>query len=149
MVFRGDIISINCPNFFVWVFSDACYQWRFKYVNKKSNCFQLSKKNVSFVNEKVCELLHAGVIEESRSPWRHNPVIVAKKDGSSRMTINYKPVNSVTKFDAYPLPKIDTLIANLKDAKFFSTLDFSQFYHQLPLVEKHPSKHRVDSISTN
>ena len=66
----------------------------------------LSKKDTDFVTKKVTELLNAGVIVESKSPWRHNVVVVDKKDGSSRMTIKYKPVNLNTMFDAFPFPVI-------------------------------------------
>ena len=49
------------------------------------------------------------------------------------MAINYKPVNSVTKHDAFPIPSMEELLAKVDGAKYFSLLDFSQFYHQLSL----------------
>ena len=88
-----------------------------------------------FMQEKVSELHAAGVIEVSQSPWRSCPVIVDKHDGSKRLTINYKPVNAQTTFDAFPVPDIDSLVCRLNGAKFFSKVDFSQFYHQIPLRE--------------
>ena len=101
---------------------------------------RLPAEEDSFVTEKVKELLEAGVIEESTSAWRHSPVIVPKPDGSKRMVINYKPVNAQTSLDAYPLPLIDDLLAKLSGAKIFSNIDFSQFYHQLPLANCDSSK---------
>ena len=86
------------------------------------------------------ELLNAGMIEESSSPWRHNPLVVLKSDGSSRMTIKYKPVNAITSFDAFPLAKADDLLWKLNGATVFSSIDFSQFYHQLPLAESDKEK---------
>ena len=59
--------------------------------------------------------------------------MVKKADGGSRLTVNYKPVNSRTVFDAFPFPKVEDLLAKLANAKFFWAIDFSQFYHQLPL----------------
>ena len=102
-------------------------------VAKQSNVQTISKKHILFVERKIKELLDAGVIEESCSPRRHSQVIVPKKNGDYRLAINYKPVNNVTIFDSYPLPKIDDLISRLGAAKIFSSLDFSQFYHQIPL----------------
>ena len=93
-----------------------------------------AEENV-FLREKVSELHAAGVIEVSQSPWRSCPVIVDKHDGTKRLTINYKPVNAQTTFDAFPVPDIDSLVCQLNGAKFFSKVDFSQFYHQLPLQE--------------
>jgi len=94
----------------------------------------LSKKDICFVRPKIDELLKTGVIVESFSAWRHNVVVVPKSDGTPRLTINYKPLNSCTNFDAFPFPKVESLLAKLSKAKVMSTLDFNQCYHQLPLV---------------
>ena len=83
--------------------------------------------------EQVKKLLEEGVIEKSRSPWRHSPVVVPKRTGGFRMAVDYRPVNSMTKMDAYPIPSIQDLLQRLEGCKFFSSLDFSQFYYQLPL----------------
>ena len=74
-------------------------------VAKQSKVQTISKKHILFVERKIKELLDAGVIEESCSPWRHSQVIVPKKNGDYRMAINYKPVNNVTIFDSYPFLK--------------------------------------------
>jgi len=96
---------------------------------------EIAKKHKDFLKNKIEELITAGVIKESTSPWRHNPVIVKIPNGDFRMTINYKPVNSVTISDAFPFPKPDELISRLAGARFFSSLDFNQFYYQLSLNE--------------
>ncbi len=101
---------------------------------------RFSRVEEKIIDEKIEELLHAGVIEPSHSPWRCSPVLVNKKDGSKRMTINYKPVNTQTVFDAFPLPLIEELISQLSEAKVYSKLDFSQFYHQIPLCESDKPK---------
>ena len=85
------------------------------------------------LRKEIPNLLSEGVIRESSSSWRHLPVIVKKSNGGFRVAINYKPVNSVTKRDAFPPPSMEELLAKLDGAKYFSSLDFSQFYHQLPL----------------
>ncbi len=107
---------------------------------KAATVRNVTKKHESFVKGKINELLESGVIVESNSPWRHNVIVVNKADGGFRMTVNYKVVNSVTKFDAFPFPKVDELLAKLAEAKYFSSLDFSQCYHQLPLAESDREK---------
>jgi transposase InsO family protein len=77
----------------------------------------------------------AGVIEKSKSPWWHLPVVVPKRGGGSRIAINYRLVNGETEFDALPFPRIEDLLQECAGARWFSSLDFSQFYHQLPLVD--------------
>jgi len=51
-----------------------------------------------------------GVIEESRSPWVSPAVLVKKKDGSLRFCVDFRKLNSVTKKDSYPLPRIEDIL---------------------------------------
>ena len=95
----------------------------------------LSKKDKPFVDKKIAELLEAGVIQKSMSPWRHQPLVVPKDGGDGkRLVIDYKPVNSLTVFDAFPLPDINSIFEEIGSSKLFSKIDFTQFYHQLPLL---------------
>ena len=55
----------------------------------------------------VDNMLDHGVIEPASSPWASNIVLVRKKDGTYRCCINYRQLNSVTRKDAYPLPRIE------------------------------------------
>ena len=42
-------------------------------------------------------------------------------------------VNPVSKLDRYPIPKIEDLFARLQKGRYFTKLDLSQAYQQLPL----------------
>ena len=109
-------------------------------VPKQSGPLKLSKAHQDFLIKHIDFLLENDIIEESHSAWRHNPRIVNKSDGTYRMTINYKPVNACTKFDAFPFANVESMLNKLSGAKIFSRIDFSQFYHQLPLVESDREK---------
>ena len=70
--------------------------------------------------------------------WATPIVPVLKGDKSSvricgdfRMTIN-----PVSRLDAYPIPKIENLFATLANGRWFTKLDLSCAYQQLPLDEK-------------
>jgi len=58
---------------------------------------------------------------------------VKKKDGSMRMCIDYRNLNVVTVKNKYPLPRIDDLLDQLKDAKYFSKIDLRSGYHQMKI----------------
>ena len=60
-----------------------------------------------------------------------------KQNGGVRICGDYKiTVNQACIADSYPLPKMDNLFANLAGGQYFSKLDLSQAYLQLPLDEE-------------
>ena len=83
------------------------------------------------VNSQIEEMLSKGVIEPSTSPWASNIVLVKKKDGSTRICIDYRRLNAVTEKDAYPLPRIDEVLDRLAGNAWFSTLDLFTGYWQV------------------
>ena len=87
------------------------------------------------MNEAVKELLELGIICPSQSPWSSLAILVAKKDGSKRLCINYHRLNEVTTADSFPPPHINDLLDKLGAATFISILDLTKGYHQV-LVDK-------------
>ncbi len=74
-----------------------------------------------------------GVIKPSSSPWSSPVVLVPKKDGTTRFCIDYRKLNSITKKDVYPLPRIDDIFDTLGGAKYFTSLDLASGYWQVSL----------------
>ena len=64
-----------------------------------------------------------GIIEHSTSQWASPLVIVRKKDGSIRITVDYKKLNAVSIVGKWPLPRIDEVLDVLGKGKIFSTFD--------------------------
>ena len=86
------------------------------------------------------EMENLGVIRRSASAWSSPVVLVPKKDGNYRFCIDYRKLNSVTKKDVYPLPRIDDILDTLAGAKFFSTLDLAPGYWQMELDSETSAK---------
>ena len=63
-----------------------------------------------------------------------------KKDKSLQMCVDYRPLNTVTIKNNYPLPRIDILFDQLSRAKVFSKIDFKSGYHQIKIRPKDISK---------
>ncbi|OOY33726.1 hypothetical protein BOV88_13735 [Solemya velum gill symbiont] len=86
------------------------------------------------------QLLAAGIIRKSHSPFASNAVLVRKKDNSLRLCIDYRMLNQKTKRDQYALPRIEDILDRINGAKYFSVLDMKSGYHQVEIEESHKER---------
>jgi transposase InsO family protein len=93
-------------------------------------------KKEAIIAEAVEDGLRRGIMEDSSSPWASAPVIVAKKDGTSRFCIDFRLLNKLTRVDSYPLPRFDECVDSLHGSTLFCTLDLQAGYWQVPLNTK-------------
>ena len=92
------------------------------------------------IRQHLEQLLSAGIIRKSKSPWASNIVLVRKKNGSLRMCVDYRSLNKKTVRDAYALPRIEEIFDVLKGSKYFSTIDMKSGYHQVEITEEHKER---------
>ena len=85
------------------------------------------------VVKEIEKLTNAGIARPSTSPWASPVVMVRKKDGGWRMCVDYRRLNAVTKFDYFPLPRLDEALDAFAGATVFSSLDLPMAYHQVPV----------------
>merc|ERR1712026_619854 len=81
-----------------------------------------------------------GIIEQADSPYGHPVVMVKKPDGSNRFCIDFRRLNNVTVFNPEPMPDPKDLFATLGTSKFFSKLDMTKGYWQIPMRESDKDK---------
>lgn len=87
------------------------------------------------VKQHIRKLLDQDIIRKSNSPFASAVVIVRKKDKSLRLCVDYRELNKKTIKDAYPLPRIEETLDVLHGAKYFSSIDLAQGYHQVAMSE--------------
>ncbi|GFT12001.1 retrovirus-related Pol polyprotein from transposon 17.6 [Trichonephila clavipes] len=82
------------------------------------------------VNKQIEEWLNEGIIHPSSAEYASPIVMVKKKDGSSRMCIDYRKLNQKLVKDKFPLPIIEGVLDTLQEAIVYSTLDLRNgFFH--------------------
>ena len=87
------------------------------------------------VDTEVDNMLASGIIKRSSSPYASPITVVMKKDNTIRLCIDFRKLNSITVFDAEPIPTLEELLSRLKGAKYFTKCDLTKGYWQIPLSE--------------
>ena len=79
----------------------------------------------------ISKNLRQGLIKRTSSAWNSPIILVPKKDGTERMVIDYRAINKNIVQDHYPLPRIEDLCVNLKNARSYTTMDLGMGFHQV------------------
>ena len=91
----------------------------------------MSKPQLEFVKKFLEKHLKKRLIKASKVSY-FSPILLAKKLGRGiRFCMDYKKLNELTKKDAYPIPLIVKIFAQLKKARIFIKIDIWQAFHKL------------------
>ena len=102
--------------------------------------YRLPLEKRKIAEQEITKLLNQGIIEPCSSPWLSPLILVPKPDGSTRVVIDYRKINTKIKYDSHPLPRIDSCLEALANNKYFSSLDMKQAFHQIGISEKDKPK---------
>jgi len=84
------------------------------------------------------------VIRDSKSPWAAPAILIPKKSEdakpNTRFCVDFRVLNSVTKFDTYPLPVCEETTSNLHGSKYYSVLDCYSGFWQISIKKKHKER---------
>lgn len=97
--------------------------------------YRLAAAEREVVKKMIAELLRNNIIRESESPYASPITLVTKKNGQHRMCVDFRALNNITVKDRYPIPRIDDQIDALANAKWFSSLDMTSGFYQIPIAE--------------
>ena len=88
------------------------------------------------IREEIKNMMDTGIVKESSSPYASPLVVVKKKDGSNRMCVDYRKLNLVTVADPAPMTTAEDLFGKLGKCQYYSTIDLSKGYWQIPVTEE-------------
>ena len=76
------------------------------------------------LKKQIDELMEKEFIRPSSSPWGCPIIFVKKRDSNvPHLVVDYRPLNSVTIKNKYPIPRITDLFDQLAGATVFSKMD--------------------------
>ncbi|KAL7631477.1 UNVERIFIED_CONTAM: hypothetical protein RMT77_018226 [Armadillidium vulgare] len=88
------------------------------------------------LKKEISSMIEMGIIRKSDSPYASPIVIVKKKDGTNRVCADFRKLNKITVFDPEPMNTTEELFAKLGQDKYFSKIDLSKGYWQIPMDQK-------------
>ena len=106
-------------------------------------CVKLRRFSPMALNEiqrQVIFLLEKRFFQPLFSPYGANVLLVRKENNTWRLCVAYRNLNRVTVKDKFPLPKLHDGLQFLTTAKYLSSLDLTQGYHQIPIDPNSRSK---------
>ncbi|TMI46921.1 hypothetical protein E6H19_00070, partial [Candidatus Bathyarchaeota archaeon] len=101
----------------------------------KSKMYPVPMCYRSEVSAQIKSLLEQDIIERSNSPYAHPIVCIRKKDGTLRLAVDYRAINSVSANDSFPMANSNELLMTVGRAKYITCLDCSQGYFQINLAD--------------
>ena len=103
------------------------------FIRKVGKIYPLTPKEQKATEDILEENLQLGRIRPSNSPQAASFFFVDKKDTSDtlRPCQDYQYVNTHTIKDAYPLPLVQNLIDQVKDAKVFTKFNIQWGYNNI------------------
>ena len=85
--------------------------------------YRMNPEELVELKKQLADMLSKGLIRPSALPWGSPIIFMDKRDGTTRLCVDYRKLNDVTIKNKYPLPKIEDLFDQMNGARVFSKID--------------------------
>ncbi|GFS79392.1 retrovirus-related Pol polyprotein from transposon opus [Trichonephila clavipes] len=108
-----------------------------------SSFYRYDRVKQGKIDYHIEKMFQEGTIRPIQFPYASPVVLTRKNKGlppdspeAYRFAIDYRKLNSITRYPRYPVPVIDDLITNIPHTDIMSTLDLKSGYFQLAISPK-------------
>ncbi|GFT05894.1 retrovirus-related Pol polyprotein from transposon 297 [Trichonephila clavipes] len=102
--------------------------------------YRMNPARKELLKKELDSLLQQGIIVECESPYASPVVLIPKPNGSIRLRIDYRKLNTQTVPDSYHLLRMDDLLNEAKPTPYMSTIDLRSGYHQVKVAAEDQDK---------
>ena len=102
----------------------------------RSPTYRYPEKAKEIISSMLEEMEEKDIIEPSTAAWLSPIVLVKKPDGSQRMFLDHRKVNTHLQVDIHPLPRLEEMVKTAAGNKYYATLDMKDAYYQVELGEQ-------------
>jgi len=102
---------------------------------RKISVYRLMPPEMTVLKEYITDGLKRGTLQRSKAPDACSFFFINKKDGKLCPVQDYRPLNTITRKNAAPIPLIPELINKLLGAQFFTKLDICWGYNNICIWE--------------
>ena len=81
--------------------------------------YRINPPTAKKVDAILDRFLAAGLIQHSTSPWASPVVVIPKKSGDIRITVNYKKLKKLSILGQLPIPRSTKFSINLVPVEYF------------------------------
>jgi hypothetical protein len=93
--------------------------------------YRTNPEETTKIQWQVEELLDHGYVQESLSPCTVPVILVPKKNGTWRMCVDCRAINSITIHYHFPITMLDYMLDELSSSIIFIKIDLRSGYHQI------------------
>jgi hypothetical protein len=105
-----------------------------------SRPYRYSPEQKNEIERQMSNILNAGTIIPSLSPFASPVLLVKKKDNSWRFCVDYRKLNNITVKNKFLMPVIDEFLDEIAGARYFSTIDLASSFHQIRMLPADDAK---------